>query len=163
MREPIWTRRELLGAGGACFAATVLGPGLATLAQAAGAPAVVSGGAAAAGTLTIGGDMVVNRLGFGAMRITGDQIWGQPRDPAEAQRVLRRAVELGVNFIDTADAYGPNVSEELIAQALAPYPKGLLIATKGGFTRPNAGSWTPDAAPVVAFHILQKQLAPPVK
>ncbi|MFT3907297.1 MAG: aldo/keto reductase [Steroidobacteraceae bacterium] len=148
MRDPVWTRRELLSAGGGCLAGTLLGQGLPGLAQAAtAAPAVAAPGASAAGTLTIGGDMPVNRLGFGAMRITGDQIWGAPKDPAEAQRVLRRAVELGVNFIDTADAYGPNVSEELIAQALAPYPSGLVIATKGGFTRPNAGSWTPDGSP----------------
>ena len=97
--------------------------------------------AAAAGTLKIGGDLEVNRLGFGAMRITGQGIWGEPADAVEARRVLRRAVELGVDFIDTADAYGPEVSERLIAEALHPYPRGLVIATKGGLTRPSAPEW----------------------
>ncbi|TLZ35598.1 MAG: aldo/keto reductase [Gammaproteobacteria bacterium] len=103
--------------------------------------------AAAAGTLTVGGDLVVNRMGFGAMRITGPGIWGEPKDPAEAHRVLRRAVELGVNFIDTADAYGPEVSERLIAEALHPYPQGLVIATKGGLVRPGPSQWVPDGRP----------------
>ncbi|TLY55187.1 MAG: oxidoreductase, partial [Gammaproteobacteria bacterium] len=103
--------------------------------------------AAAAGTLTLGGDLVVNRMGFGAMRITGPGIWGEPKDPAEAHRVLRRAVELGVNFIDTADAYGPEVSERLIAEALHPYPQGLVIATKGGLVRPGPSEWVPDGRP----------------
>jgi pyridoxine 4-dehydrogenase len=103
--------------------------------------------AAAAGTFTIGGDLTVNRMGFGAMRLTGDGIWGEPNDPAQARRVLQRALELGVNFIDTADAYGPNVDEELIAQALYPYPRGLVIATKGGHTRPGPGQWVPDGRP----------------
>ena len=107
----------------------------------AGAPA------AGAGTVTLGGDLTVNRMGFGAMRITGPGIWGPPQDPAEAERVLHRAVELGVNFIDTADAYGPAVSEELIARALHPYPRGLVIATKGGLLRPGPGDWTPDGRP----------------
>lgn len=98
-------------------------------------------------TLTIGGDLVVNRLGFGAMRITGPGIWGEPKDPAEARRVLRRAIELGVDFIDTADAYGPDVSERLIAEALYPYPRGLTIATKGGMIRPGAGQWVADGRP----------------
>src|SRR5258707_5897389 len=97
--------------------------------------AVESLPAAASGTLLLGGELTVRRMGFGAMRITGQGIWGPPKDKAEAIRVLRRAVELGVNFIDTADSYGPNVSEELIAEALHPYPKGLVIATKGGFLR----------------------------
>jgi len=88
--------------------------------------------AASSGTIALGGELTVHRLGFGAMRITGDGIWGPPKDPAAAIAVLRRAVELGVNFIDTADSYGPNVSEELIAEALAPYPRDLVIATKGG-------------------------------
>src|SRR5947199_8578549 len=99
--------------------------------------------AAAAGTLKIGGDLVVNRLGFGAMRITGPGIWGEPKDVAEARRVLRRAVELGVDFIDTADAYGPEVSERLIAEALHPYPAELVIATKGGLTRQGPDLWAP--------------------
>src|SRR5947207_8323602 len=103
--------------------------------------------AAAAGTLKIGGDLVVNRMGFGAMRITGPGIWGEPKDVAEARRVLRRAVELGVDFIDTADAYGPQVSERLIAEALHPYPAGLVIATKGGFVRPGPDQWVPDGRP----------------
>src|SRR4029077_13131831 len=136
------TRRQLLMSG-------VLGlAGIAPIVEAAhtappapgrasgttGVPASGTGRtpAAAAGTFTIGGDLVVNRVGFGAMRITGPGIWGEPKDPAEARRVLRRAVELGVNFIDTADAYGPEVSERLIAESLSPYPRGLVIATKGG-------------------------------
>lgn len=104
-------------------------------------------GAAAGGTLTIGGDLNVHRLGFGAMRLTGAGIWGEPKDPAEAKRVLRRALELGVNFIDTADSYGPEVSERLIAEALHPYPKGLVIATKGGLTRQGPEQWSPVARP----------------
>jgi pyridoxine 4-dehydrogenase len=103
--------------------------------------------AAAAGTLILGGDIKVHRLGFGAMRITGPGIWGEPADPAEARKVLRRAVELGVNFIDTADAYGPEVSERLIAEALYPYPKGLVIATKGGLTRQGPEQWLPVGRP----------------
>ena len=103
--------------------------------------------AAAAGTISIGGDLSVNRLGFGAMRITGPGIWGPPADHDEAVQVLRRAVELGVDFIDTADSYGPDVSEELIAEALAPYPEGLVIATKGGLLRPGPGQWRPDGRP----------------
>jgi pyridoxine 4-dehydrogenase len=104
-------------------------------------------GAAAAGTIEIGGDLVVNRLGFGAMRITGNGIWGQPPDRDQAKATLRRAVELGVNFIDTADSYGPEVSEELIADALYPYPDDLVIATKGGLLRPGPGRWDPDGRP----------------
>jgi pyridoxine 4-dehydrogenase len=103
--------------------------------------------AAAAGTIPIGDDLSVNRLGFGAMRITGPGIWGPPADHDEAVQVLRRAVELGVDFIDTADSYGPEVSEELIAEALFPYPEGLVIATKGGFLRPGPGNWKPDGRP----------------
>jgi aryl-alcohol dehydrogenase-like predicted oxidoreductase len=104
-------------------------------------------GAAASGTFEIGGDLPVHRLGYGAMQITGPGVWGPPADPSEAIRVLRRAVELGVNFIDTADSYGPYVSEELIAEALHPYPKGLVIATKGGLTRGGPGVWTPVGRP----------------
>jgi len=103
--------------------------------------------AAASGTISLGGELTVNRLGFGAMRITGEGIWGPPKDRAGAIAVLRRAVELGVNFIDTADSYGPNVSEELIAEALSPYPKDLVIATKGGWNRPGPNQWTHDASP----------------
>ncbi len=98
-------------------------------------------------TFTIGGDLEVRRLGFGAMRITGDGIWGPPDDPEEARRLLRRVVELGVNLIDTADSYGPEVSENLIAEALHPYPEGLVIATKGGLRRTGPGEWPRDARP----------------
>ena len=100
-----------------------------------------------AGEFTIGGDLRVTRLGFGAMRITGKGVWGQPADPDEAIRVLRRARELGVNFIDTADSYGPGVSEELIAEALHPYPRDLVIATKGGFERSGPGRWVENGRP----------------
>jgi pyridoxine 4-dehydrogenase len=103
--------------------------------------------AALAGTVSLGGELAVRRLGFGAMRITGDGIWGPPKNPDLTLRVLRRAVELGVNFIDTADSYGPYVSEELIAKALAPYPRDLVIATKGGWNRPGPNQWTHDASP----------------
>jgi pyridoxine 4-dehydrogenase len=103
--------------------------------------------AASAGEVSLGGELAVRRLGFGAMRLTGDGIWGPPKDSAAALAVLRRAVELGVNFIDTADSYGPNVSEELIAKALAPYPKDLVIATKGGWNRPGPDQWIHDASP----------------
>jgi pyridoxine 4-dehydrogenase len=103
--------------------------------------------AADAGTVDIGGDISVNRLGFGAMRITGRGIWGEPPDRDQALAVLRRAVDLGVNFIDTADAYGPNVSEELIAEALHPYPDDLVVATKGGLVRPGPGRWDPNGRP----------------
>ena len=95
----------------------------------------------------LGGDLTVNRLGFGAMRITGERIWGWPPDRGNALRVLRRAVELGVNLIDTADAYGPETSELLIAEALHPYPNGLVIATKGGLTRPGPNEWVPNGRP----------------
>jgi pyridoxine 4-dehydrogenase len=103
--------------------------------------------AADAGTVDVGGDLTVNRLGFGAMRVTGRGIWGDPPNRNEARAVLRRAVELGVNFIDTADSYGPDVSEELIAEALHPYPEDLVIATKGGLVRPGPGRWDPDGRP----------------
>jgi pyridoxine 4-dehydrogenase len=103
--------------------------------------------AASGGTISLGGDLTVNRLGYGAMRLTGEGIWGPPKNRAAALAVLRRAVDLGVNFIDTADSYGPNVSEELIAEALAPYPKDLVIATKGGWNRPGPNQWTHDASP----------------
>ncbi|HEY7222349.1 MAG TPA: aldo/keto reductase [Micromonosporaceae bacterium] len=103
--------------------------------------------AATAGTVDIGGDLLVNRLGFGAMRITGDGIWGPPRDHGAALTVLRRAVEMGVNFIDTANSYGPQVSENLIAEALLPYPDDLVIATKAGLERPGPNRWTPNGRP----------------
>ena len=103
--------------------------------------------AAAAGTIDIGGDLTVNRLGFGAMRITGRGVWGDPPDRDQAIATLRRVVELGVNFIDTADSYGPSVSEELIAEALHPYPDDLVIASKGGLVRPGPSRWDPDGRP----------------
>jgi pyridoxine 4-dehydrogenase len=103
--------------------------------------------AASAGTFTLGARLTVGRLGFGAMRLTGDGIFGAPRDRDECRRVLRRAVELGVTFIDTADAYGPAVSEEIIAEALHPYPEGLVIATKGGFLRPGPDKWVTNGRP----------------
>ena len=103
--------------------------------------------AAAAGTFDIGGDLRVNRLGFGAMRITGKGIWGEPENPEEARAVLKRAVELGINLIDTADSYGPHVSERLIGETLHPYPEDLVIATKGGLLRDGPGQWRRDARP----------------
>jgi aryl-alcohol dehydrogenase-like predicted oxidoreductase len=135
-----FTRRELL-AGVAAVSMVSLARRAAAHAAGPRAPA------AAAGALKIGGDLVVNRMGFGAMRLTGPGIWGEPRDAAEARRVLRRAIELGVNFIDTADAYGPEVSERLIKEALHPYPSGLVIATKGGTVRPEASQWAQDGSP----------------
>ena len=106
----------------------------------------------------LAGDLSVNRLGFGAMRLTGEGIWGWPADRDNARKVLRRAVELGVNFIDTADAYGPEVSELLIAEALYPYPKGLVIATKGGLTRPGPGKWAPNGRPEYLTQCVEKSL-----
>jgi pyridoxine 4-dehydrogenase len=103
--------------------------------------------AAAAGTIDVGGDLTVNRLGFGAMRITGRGVWGEPPSRDQAITTLRLVVELGVNFIDTADSYGPDVSEELIAEALYPYPDDLVIATKGGLVRPGPNRWAPDGHP----------------
>jgi pyridoxine 4-dehydrogenase len=104
-------------------------------------------GAGTAGTIDVGGDLTVNRLGYGAMRITGSGIWGEPKSRDEARAVLRRVLELGVNFIDTADSYGPDVSEELIAEALYPYPEDLVLATKGGLTRSGPNRWSPDGRP----------------
>ena len=103
--------------------------------------------ASVAGNVSLGGKVSVHRLCYGAMRLTGEGIWGPPKDRKRALEVLRRAVELGVNFIDTADSYGPAVSEELIAEALSPYPKDLVIATKGGWNRPGPNQWTHDASP----------------
>ncbi len=134
------TRRKFVGLG--------IGGAAALLAS----PSIILGEAAresSEGNLMfkIGGDLSVNRLGFGAMRITGEGIWGWPKDRKEAREVLKRAVALGVNLIDTADAYGPETSELLIAEALYPYPKGLVIATKGGLTRPGPGRWVPNGHP----------------
>src|ERR1700720_2595489 len=103
--------------------------------------------ASLAGDVSLGGEISVHRLGYGAMRLTGEGIWGPPKDRNKALAVLRRAVELDVNFIDTPDSYGPHVSEELIAEALYPYPAGLVIATKGGWNRPGPNQWTHDASP----------------
>lgn len=103
--------------------------------------------AAASGTFTLGGDLTVNRLGFGAMRITGEGVWGEPKNVDEARKVLRHAVELGVNFIDTADSYGPEVSERLIGEALYPYAKNVVIATKGGLVRTGPNGWLPVGRP----------------
>ena len=100
-----------------------------------------------AGNVSLGADISIHRLGFGAMRLTGEGIWGPPADRKAAIAVLQRAIELGVNFIDTADSYGPNVSEELIAEALFPYPADLVIATKGGWNRPGPNQWTHNATP----------------
>src|SRR5881396_642512 len=109
-------------------------------------------------TFQLGGDLLVNRLGFGAMRLTGEGIWGWPPDRENAKKVLRRALELGVNFIDTADAYGPETNELLIAEALYPYPKGLVIATKGGNTRPGPGQWVQDGRPEYLAQAVDKSL-----
>jgi aryl-alcohol dehydrogenase-like predicted oxidoreductase len=160
MEQTGWSRRALLAASGAWLTAIATGATAATAAgPMAGAtpaspPPAGPGGAAslpgipeAAGELVIGGDLRVRRLGFGAMRVTGDGIWGPPSDPAEARRVLQRAVALGIDFIDTADSYGPGVSEELIAEALHPYPAGLVIATKGGLVRPSRDEWPADGRP----------------
>src|SRR5712671_3650335 len=103
--------------------------------------------ASLAGDVSLGGEISVHRLGFGAMRLTGEGIWGPPKDRKQALAVLRRAVELGVNFIDTADSYGPYLNEELIAEALWPYPDNLVIATKGGWERGGPGKWTHNATP----------------
>ena len=139
MRDTNLTRRQALLAGAAGVTTLLVSSPLAR--AAAAAPA------AAAGTVSVSGELTVNRMGFGAMRITGPDIWGEPKDPAQARAVLHRALDLGVNFIDTADAYGPEVSERLIAQALYPYPRGLLIATKGGLMRPSPVQWVPNGRP----------------
>src|SRR5213594_1127830 len=109
-------------------------------------------------TFLLGGDLLVNRLGFGAMRLTGEGIWGWPPDRENAKKVLRRALELGVNLIDTADAYGPETDELLIAEALHPYPKGLVIATKGGLTRPGPNNWVPNCRPEYLSQCVDKSL-----
>lgn len=113
---------------------------------------------AAAGTITLGDDLTVNRMGFGAMRLTGRGIWGPPADRQESIRVLRRAIELGVDFIDTADSYGPAVAEELIAEALHPYPAGLVIATKAGLERPGPDRWEPNGRPDYLRRQLERSL-----
>lgn len=115
--------------------------------------------AAEAGTIDVGGDLTVNRLGFGAMRITGKGIWGEPPDLGQAKAAIKRAVELGVNFIDTADSYGPHVSETLIAETLYPYPDDLVIASKGGLVRPGPGRWAPDGRPEHLREVLEGSLS----
>ena len=137
------TRRRLLQAGSAAL-------GLAALQGTPGRPRAAERGgkpAGAAGTFLLGGDLPIRRMGFGAMRVTGAGIWGEPPDPDGARKLLRRVVDLGVNLIDTADAYGPEVSERLIREALHPYPKDLVIATKGGLVRPARERWDHDARP----------------
>src|ERR1051325_10266791 len=143
------TRREFLGATLGGFAALLTG-----------GPATIFGttGASANSIFRIGGDLPVNRLGFGAMRLTGEGIWGWPPDRENARKVLRRAVELGANLIDTADAYGPETDELLIAEALHPYPKDLIIATKGGNTRPGPDQWVPDGRPEYLKQCVDKSL-----
>src|SRR5213082_693530 len=140
------TRRRFVGMSAATGAAILTGAKIAGSTVRAGL-ALISPGAATDPAFKIGGDLEVNRLGFGAMRITGEGIWGWPPDRANALKVLKRAIELGVNLIDTADAYGPETSELLIAEALHPYPKGLVVATKGGLTRPGPGDWKPNGHP----------------
>src|ERR1700693_3311161 len=108
-------------------------------------------------TFKIGGDLEVNRLGYGAMRLTGQGIWGEPKDPGEARRVLQRAIEWRVNFIDTADSYGPVVSERLIGETLSPFPKGLVVATKAGFTRQGPHQWIPLGRP--AYLVQQVEMS----
>ncbi|HEU0207863.1 MAG TPA: aldo/keto reductase [Candidatus Udaeobacter sp.] len=144
------TRRRFLGAALA-GGATVLAGGLPALVRA-------SVHSSSDSSFVIGGDLSVRRLGYGAMRLTGEGIWGWPPDRANALKVLRRAVELGVNFIDTADAYGPEVNELLIAEALHPYPKDLVIATKGGNTRPGPDQWVPDGHPEYLTQCVEKSL-----
>jgi pyridoxine 4-dehydrogenase len=142
-QNPGVTRRTFLGTTLASGAALFAGGSDAIF----GADSPTSMNMATNPTFQLGGDLTVNRLGFGAMRITGEGIWGWPPDRQNALKVLRRAVELGVNLIDTADAYGPETSELLIAEALHPYPKGIVIATKGGLTRPGPGQWVPNGRP----------------
>src|SRR5580765_1493154 len=137
------TRRKFVGITLASGAALLAGKSDVIL----GANTATSSNMAINPTFNLGGDFTVNRLGFGAMRVTGEGIWGWPTDRQNALKVLRRAVELGVNLIDTADAYGPDTSELLIAEALYPYPAGLVIATKGGLTRPGPGQWVPNGRP----------------
>ncbi len=147
------TRRKFLGTAIAGGAAILAGGSFVTVQKlvAATSPATKP-------SFLIGDDLLVNRLGYGAMRLTGEGVWGWPADRENARKVLRRAVELGVNLIDTADAYGPEVSELLIAEALHPYPKGLVIATKGGHTRPGPNQWVPNGHPEYLAQCIDKSL-----
>jgi pyridoxine 4-dehydrogenase len=138
------------------FVSATLAGGASILAG--GLPAIMRAAETSTSTFRIGGDLEVNRLGFGAMRLTGEGIWGWPPDRENAKKVLKRALDLGVNLIDTADAYGPETDELLIADALHPYPKGLVIATKGGLTRPGPGSWVPDCRPERLTQCIDKSL-----
>lgn len=146
MPDDAWNRRKALGWGASMVIAT-LGAGRAGASATPERVVDRRKPAAAAGTMWIGGDLEVARMGFGAMRITGEGIWGEPASTKDARALLREVLELGVNFIDTADSYGPDVSERLIAEALYPYPRGLLIATKGGIVRPSRGEWKSDGRP----------------
>jgi pyridoxine 4-dehydrogenase len=141
-------RRKFLGA-------TIVGGATVWVGQ---LPNLVMAATTGKSTFRLGGDLTVNRLGYGAMRLTGEGIWGWPADREKAKKVLRRALELGVDFIDTADAYGPEVNELLIAEALHPYPKGLVIATKGGHTRPGPGQWVPNGRPEYLAQCIDKSL-----
>ena len=151
MTEEFVARNQELGVTRRKFMGITLASGAALLAGKSdvilGAGTGTSSNMATNPTFSLGGDFTVNRLGFGAMRVTGQGIWGWPPDRENALKVLKRAVDLGVNLIDTADSYGPDTSELLIAEALYPYPKGLVIATKGGLTRPGPGRWVPNCRP----------------
>jgi pyridoxine 4-dehydrogenase len=151
MHEKSSESNEKAGVSRRTFLGTTLLTGVAFFARGSdtifGAESSASSNIATNPTWKLGADLRVNRLGFGAMRVTGEGIWGWPPDRGNALKVLRHAVELGVNLIDTADAYGPETSELLIAEALYPYPEGLVIATKGGLTRPSPAQWVPDGRP----------------
>ena len=151
------TRRRFVGLSVATGATILAGGKLLGSTVRAGL-ALIAPGTATNPAFKIGGDLEVNRLGFGAMRLTGEGVWGWPPDRANAVKVLKRAVELGVNLIDTADAYGPETDELLIAEALHPYPKGLVIATKGGNTRPGPGQWVPNGHPDYLKQAVEKSL-----
>src|SRR5436190_15638969 len=151
------TRRRFVGLSVAT-GATILAGGKILGSTVRAGLSLIAPGTATNPVFKIGGDLEVNRLGFGAMRLTGEGIWGWPPDRANAVKVLKRAVELGVNLIDTADAYGPETDELLIAEALHPYPKGLVIATKGGSTRPGPGQWVPNGRPEYLSQCVDKSL-----